>query len=183
MNIVQSMLNNELGLDDRERWEVAAAYIHALFQNGRSDLLPVIRLANSLKEMIELVDPDIQMHTVQVCRSCTKVCCSNKHAYYDYMDFIFVSAVGLTPPIFGEFVAETDPCQFNTAHGCSLKRINRPFRCNQYFCDSLKTSMRSDAGGLCEELEGKIKDIEEVRKGMVEAFFGIVCKREGGCLK
>jgi hypothetical protein len=183
MNIMQAMLNNELGLYDRERWEEAAAYIHDLFENGRADFVPVIRLANSLKEMIETVNPVIQRYTAQICRICTKVCCSNKHAYYDYIDFIFASAVGLTPPFFGEFISETDPCQFITEHGCSLKRIVRPFRCNQYFCDSLKASMRSGTRLLCEELEGKIKDIEAVRNEMVETFFGIVCKREGGCLK
>ncbi|MBI4690634.1 MAG: hypothetical protein HY754_10270 [Nitrospirae bacterium] len=42
------------------------------------------KIVHELKEAFAGIGPYIQRHTSRVCPSCTKVCCINRHSYYDF---------------------------------------------------------------------------------------------------
>ncbi len=120
--------------------------IKQFFRHHREVLDRTIKIACQVRETIRVVDSFIQQHTSAVCPGCRKVCCINKHAYYECDDLIYIYALGLEPHEY-EDREDNEPCQFLSATGCILDRTVRPSGCNWYFCDGLFDSMEKAPGG------------------------------------
>lgn len=122
------------------------------------------KLANQLKLEMDRVSPFIQHITSAVCPTCKKVCCINRHGYYDDQDLIYICALGLEPPSYKEGMEDTDPCQFLSESGCTLERSVRPFRCNWYFCNSLIEYMERGPSKPYREFINRFQRIIELRR-------------------
>lgn len=134
----------------------------------RGELSRVAHYAHVLKEEMDGISDFIQLNTSVVCPACQKVCCINKHGYYDGQDLIYISALGLERPVYGEGIADTAPCQFLSGHGCSRERWARPFRCNWYFCDALLAHMEQGPPKPYREFISRFQGIIETRRKMTE---------------
>lgn len=131
---------------------------------------PVLRdLAHQLKTAIDRVSPFIQQITSEVCPSCQKVCCIDRHGHYSDQDLIYVRALGTELPSFKEGMIDTDPCQFLRDSGCSLERAVRPFRCNWYFCDALLEYMRQGPSKPYRQFIERFQKIVELREAMLSS--------------
>ena len=142
--------------------------IEELFNNHKKNLSKVIELSLKVKEKIDEVDPFIQQNTSVVCPECEKVCCINRHAYYNSEDFIYIYALGLTPHEYKN-IDDKEPCQFLSEEGCRLERSLRPSGCNWYFCGSLYDSMEKTPKEYA-EFDGTLRDLAELWMEMINEF-------------
>jgi len=136
----------------------------------RGEMIRVKHYARVLRDEIDGVSDFIQLNTSVVCPACEKVCCINKHGYYDHEDLIYVFALGLEHPVYREGVHDTAPCQFLSEHGCSKERSARPFRCNWYFCDALLVHMEQGPAQPYREFISRFQGIIETRQKMMDEF-------------
>jgi hypothetical protein len=125
-------------------------------------------IADRLRNEFEKVAPFIQEHTSKVCPLCSRVCCINKHGYYDGEDVLFVMALGIKIPPYSPDRSDADPCRFLNARGCSLQRWERPFRCTWYFCDSLLESMREDNSRAYRKFIESLQNLVAIRRKFIE---------------
>ncbi|MEW6214587.1 MAG: hypothetical protein AB1478_05195 [Nitrospirota bacterium] len=128
----------------------------------------LIKIANEIKDEFKAISPFIQKHTSIVCASCEKVCCINKHGYYEKEDIIFISALGIDIPSYQPDRNDTDPCRFLTENGCSLQRWMRPFRCTWYFCKPLLKSMTEDNSKAYSEFIYALQRLISIRQKLTE---------------
>jgi hypothetical protein len=170
------ILNDKLTWHDRERWDEALSLLENLFYHHNSDLYGMRRMAIYLRGNIDTVDHFIQQNTAQVCPACQEVCCINKHGYYDYQDLIYITALGLTPPLYREDIVDTAPCQFLAKYGCGIERSIRPFRCNWHFCTGLIAFMSSGPAKPLREFNLQFKKLQALRQEMIELFFAILLR-------
>ena len=164
------LLNDDLSWHDRKRWYEALSLITTLFEHSNSDLASVERIAFELSSKIEGVDRFIQDNTAQVCPDCRKVCCINKHGYYDHQDLVYITALGHTPPIYREGIEDAAPCQFLSETGCRIERSLRPFRCNWHFCSELIAFMNSGPARPLREFNNSFQKLQTLRQEMADRF-------------
>jgi len=138
-------------------------HIEEFFKNNKKDLSKVIELSLKVKEGIEEIDPFIHQNTSVVCPECEKVCCINRHAYYNSEDLIYIYALGLTPY---KHLDDKEPCQFLSGNGCVLERSIRPSGCNWYFCGSLYDSM--------EKIPKEYTEFDETLRYLAEAWMEMI---------
>jgi hypothetical protein len=176
-------LTDTLTWHDRETWERINTSLERFFREYRNELTEVERYAQVLASRMAEVSPFIQLNTGAVCPGCEKVCCVNRHGYYDHEDLIYVYAVGLRHPGYREGLEDTDPCQFLSGTGCTLERPVRPFRCNWYFCTSLLAHMEDGPARPYREFISRFQEIVGARRRMLEAFAAkvapLACQKEG----
>jgi len=133
----------------------AAFDIEQFFRHHKEELGRVINIARRVRETITVIDSFIQQHTSVVCPGCGRVCCINKHAYYECDDLIYIYALGLEPHGY-EYREDSEPCQFLSAAGCILDRTIRPSGCNWFFCDDLFDSMERTPGRAYAEFDDSL---------------------------
>ncbi len=129
-------------------------------------------LAHQLKLALDACSPYIQQMTSEVCPACEKVCCVNRHGYYDDNDLIYVRALGLELPSYRGGMSDTDPCQFLSDSGCTRERSARPFRCNWYFCNALIEHMEEEPARPYREFISAFQRVVELRGKMLKEFYG-----------
>jgi hypothetical protein len=125
------------------------------------------KIAKELKNKFEEISPFIQKHTSQVCPICEKVCCVNKHGYYDKDDIIIISALGIEVPEYQHDRSDLDPCRFLKKEGCSLQRWKRPFRCTWYFCSPLLENMQEDNSRIYREFIESLRKLISIRRELI----------------
>lgn len=152
------------------------SYAETVFNNECIDLDRVKKLARDLFHFINTVDPFIQKHTETVCAVCTAVCCTNKHAYYEYEDIIYILSLGLETPVYGNSGADSDPCRFMGSNGCTVSRLLRPYRCTWYFCAPLLENMQNDSAVAYRKFIGSLEEITRKREDMLNAFIELIQK-------
>jgi len=143
-------------------------HIEEFFKDHKKDLSRVIELSLKVKEGIEAIDPFIRQNTSTVCPKCKKVCCINRHAYYNSEDLIYIYALGLTPHEY-KHVDDKEPCQFLSVNGCVLERSLRPSGCNWYFCGPLYDSMEKTPLEY-EEFDEALRELAETWMEMIKEF-------------
>jgi len=168
------IINSELTWHNREEWNKALLLIKRTFVQNRKDLSEVVRLAQALNREIDNIDTFIQENTSKVCPNCRKVCCINKHGYYDHHDLIYITALGHTPPIYGNGIEDTAPCQFLCHTGCTIDRSMRPFRCNWHFCSELIDFMNSGPAKPMREFSDSFSRLQSLRCEMSETFLTLI---------
>lgn len=139
--------------------------IEEFFKNHKKDLSRVIELSLKVKEGIEAIDPFIHQNTSVVCPECKKICCVNRHAYYNSEDLVYIYALGLTPHEYKQ-VDDKEPCQFLSEAGCRLERSIRPSGCNWYFCGPLYDSM--------EKTPQEYAEFDEALRYLAEAWMEMI---------
>ncbi|MDI6728592.1 MAG: hypothetical protein QMD44_06665 [Thermodesulfovibrionales bacterium] len=169
-----NLLNYELSWHKRNDWDKATTLLKSFSQERNSELAHVKDLARIVRFRIDEIDAFIQQNTSIVCPNCEKVCCVNRHGYYDYEDLIYIYALGLNPPIYKEGVSDTDPCQFLSQHGCTMERAIRPFRCNWYFCNALLKHIEHGPAKPYRMFIKQLDEIVDLRKEMLDDFFRIL---------
>jgi hypothetical protein len=174
MALRHQLLNDDLIWHDRKRWYEALSLITNLFERHKGELAEVERIALALRNKIDGVDRFIQENTAQVCPDCRKVCCINKHGYYDHQDLIYITALALTPPQYGAGIEDVAPCQFLSETGCGIERSLRPFRCNWHFCSELIAFMNSGPPKPLREFNNKFRELQSLRQEMADRFFLIL---------
>jgi hypothetical protein len=122
--------------------------------------------ALQLKLAMEEISPYIQQITSEVCPTCEKVCCIERHGHYDDGDLIYVRALAIEIPPYRKDFIDTDPCRFLSGSGCVLERSVRPFRCNWYFCDDLIEYMEKGPTKPYREFISRFQKIIEMRDEM-----------------
>jgi hypothetical protein len=163
-------LNHTLSWHDREIWDGVNTFLDQFFTEQRDELTGVVSYARTLSARMAEVSSFIQQNTSVVCPGCEKVCCVNRHGYYDHPDLIYIHALGLRHPEYREGMADMDPCQFLSVSGCTLKRSVRPFRCNWYFCAVLLAHMENGPAKPYREFVNRFQEIIGVRRRMLELF-------------
>jgi hypothetical protein len=174
MSRLNLILNDNLSWHDRNRWNNALSLLRDLFNSSQGALSQTCLHAHTLKEQIDAVDHFIQKSTSQVCPECQKVCCINRHGYYDYQDLIYITALGLTPPRYRDGIEDTDPCQFLSDSGCTIARSLRPFRCNWHFCPELIDSMSAGPAKPLREFNLQFQKLQAIRHTMLDLFFDAI---------
>lgn len=132
--------------------------IEQFFRHHKEDLGGVIDIARRVRETIAVIDSFIQQHTSVVCPGCGRVCCINKHAYYECDDLIYIYSLGLEPHDY-EYRDDSEPCQFLSSAGCILDRTVRPSGCNWFFCDGLFDSMEKTPGKAYDEFDDSLAEL------------------------
>ncbi len=150
--------------------------IEDFFEYHKEDLGKVRQLAFKIREKIKIISPFIEQHTSKACPDCAKVCCINKHAYYEYEDLIYVHALGLRPPALVRMNDE-EPCQFLSPSGCELDRTVRPSGCNWYFCGGLYDLMEKSPGTAYSEFDDSLRELAEMWMDM-SSEFNILFKKQ-----
>jgi hypothetical protein len=170
----------ELSWHDREQWNKAIDFLKRLFSSQPDSLSSVITKAHEIKKKTDIMDSFIQKNTSEVCPDCKKVCCINKHGYYDYEDLIYIFALGLKPPFYKTDIDDTAPCQFLSDSGCTIERSSRPFRCNWYFCNDLIAHISNGPAKPYREFSSRFQEIQSLRREMLSDFFRIVNTKFAG---
>ena len=169
-----NLLNHELSWHKRSDWDEAIELLKTFSFEHTDELCHVNDLARIVRFRIDEIDSFIQQNTSIVCPNCEKVCCINRHGYYDYEDLIYIHALGLKPPTYKEGVSDTDPCQFLSEFGCTIERAVRPFRCNWYFCDALLKHIENGPAKPYRTFIKQLDEIVDLRKEMLDEFFRIL---------
>ncbi|MDA8340111.1 MAG: hypothetical protein M0Z70_12500 [Nitrospiraceae bacterium] len=169
-----NLLNHELSWHKRSDWDEAIELLKTFSFEHTDELCHVNDLARIVRFRIDEIDSFIQQNTSIVCPNCEKVCCINRHGYYDYEDLIYIHALGLKPPTYKEGVSDTDPCQFLSEFGCAIERSIRPFRCNWYFCDALLKHIENGPAKPYRTFIKQLDEIVDLRKEMLDEFFRIL---------
>ncbi len=164
------MTGDDLSWHDRDRWVGFNLFLERSFRELGEELGEVAGYAHSLRSLIDEVSPFIQLNTSMVCPGCERVCCVNRHGYYDRQDLIYIFTLGLRHPEYREGLEDTAPCQFLSSSGCSIGRSLRPFRCNWYFCTPLLVHMENGPAKPYREFVNRFSVIVEMRRRMLEAF-------------
>lgn len=138
--------------------------------------------AIAIKGAINSIDGFIQSCTTEVCPHCTKVCCINRHGYYDDEDLIYIVSLGKTPHAYKDGLSDTEPCQFLSSQGCKIPRYLRPFRCNWYFCIPLIGFMKQQRGADYRAFSRRMQEAIDLRAELIEIFKGIETKHNQGLL-
>jgi hypothetical protein len=121
------------------------------------------RLAAELKAAYEEVSPLIEAFTQEVCPSCRRVCCIDRHGTHEEADLLFLSAAGEAP-----LADDTLPCRHLGRMGCTVERWRRPYRCTWYFCPALLEAMpQADPRGY-RRLVARLHRLGELRQRMME---------------
>ncbi|HTZ18794.1 MAG TPA: hypothetical protein VMB78_10190 [Dissulfurispiraceae bacterium] len=167
-------MNDALTWHDKKMWAEALSMLAGVFSRRNGDVHEIRDLALSLRRKIDAVDGFIQANTAQVCPGCRKVCCINKHGYYDHQDLIYISALGLKPPPYREGISDTDPCQFLSEYGCTIDRSIRPFRCNWHFCNELIDHMNAGPAKPLREFNLQFRELQALRQEMTDHFFRVL---------
>lgn len=171
---LRQLLNDSLSWHDRHRWDEALSLLDRLFAANSSMLLGVQEKALLVQAGIDAVDPFLQLNTAEVCPGCRKICCANRHAYYDHEDLIYALALGHRPPRYREGLEDAAPCQFIAAGGCTVPRSLRPFRCNWYFCDALLRHMEEGPAKPCRSFIRSFHHTVTLRGAMIDEFFSVL---------
>ncbi|MCX8069952.1 MAG: hypothetical protein N2738_05550 [Thermodesulfovibrionales bacterium] len=138
--------------------------------NQKVELDSIQAIAQLIKKNINSIDLFIQQNTSVVCRQCQKVCCVNKHGYYELEDLLYLNAINEKLPLYKEQVDDDEPCQFLSSSGCTIDRYKRPFRCNWYFCVPLITYMQTQRGKDYRMFENQLQQIVDYRKLMTDIY-------------
>lgn len=146
--------------------------VEFFFNNDGESSAACKKKALLLKDTINAMDGFIQQHTSEVCPRCQKVCCINRHGYYDYEDLVYIYALGLRPPEYREGIEDAASCQFISRCGCTIERALRPFRCNWYFCDELIHSMEEGPAKPYREFISRFQKAVESKQALLDKFFG-----------
>ncbi len=171
-----SVLNDTLSRHNREQWNLAINMLESFFSNSEVDLSVVVNPAAKVYEKTGEIDGFIQDNTSEVCPLCMKVCCINRHGYYDYEDLIYIFSLGQRPPLYREGLKDTDPCGFLSETGCRRRRELRPFRCNWYFCTPLLEHMERGPAVPYRNFVRLFSEILKWRRELIEAFFRLASK-------
>jgi hypothetical protein len=147
--------------------------IEQVFRRCGSDLGIVKAHARHFARLIEKVDPFIQKSTEVVCPECRQVCCINKHSYHTHFDVLYMRALGAKTPRHEAGIADSDPCQFLSPHGCKLGRFLRPYRCTWYFCTPLLEYIRNSPVRQYRAFVSCLEEISRERELLLTAFVGI----------
>ncbi|BCB97214.1 hypothetical protein JZK55_21360 [Dissulfurispira thermophila] len=169
-----NLLNYELSWHDREKWDKAIHLLKIFLSAHHEEIAHVRDLARIIRFRIDEIDAFIQQNTSIVCPHCERVCCINRHGYYDYEDLIYIHTLGLKPPIYKEDLSDADPCQFLSEFGCTIQRAVRPFRCNWYFCNALLEHIEQGPAKPYRTFIRQLDEILELRKEMLDEFFRIL---------
>lgn len=127
-------------------------------------------IALVIKTKIEDIDGFIQQNTSEVCPSCEKKCCINRHGYYDNLDILYIMTLGIKPPLHQQGLSDTEPCQFLSDKGCVKERYLRPFRCNWYFCEALLNHMEQGPARPYREFIRVFNEILDLRSELLNRF-------------
>ena len=172
-----NLLNSRLSWHDKEKWDSAVHLIEQFFIDRPGDVAPVMEKAVTARGLIDGIDSFMQQSTAEVCPHCEKVCCMNRHGYYDYEDVIYIHALGLKPPAYNKDIHDTAPCQFISEYGCTIERSLRPNRCNWFFCNTLISHMENGHAKSYREFLDSYNDAIEKRKEMLDGFFKVLSGR------
>ncbi|MGC8736368.1 MAG: hypothetical protein ACP5SG_06285 [Dissulfurimicrobium sp.] len=132
-----------------------------------------------LKTAFDRLDPFIQSYTAKVCPYCGTVCCAMRHGVPEFADIVGFLAMGLDVPLYDLSRDMGGACQFMGKAGCSLRRIERPYRCTWYFCDPLLKQIEI---GPVSHYRRFIRDVEGLaaaRGGLMAVFYGIWSEKAG----
>lgn len=169
-----NLLNHELSWHKRSDWDEAIELLKTFSSEHTDELSHVKDLARIIKYRIDEIDSFIQQNTAAVCPHCEKACCINRHGYYDFEDLIYIHALGLEPPPYKECMDDTEPCQFLSQEGCTMRRSVRPFRCNWYFCNALLKHIEQGPAKPYRVFIKQLNEIVDLRKDMLDGFFRIL---------
>ncbi len=151
----------------------AIFFLGKFFDDYAEELENVSGIAFKVRQGIEEIDRFIQLNTSMVCPQCTKVCCINLHAYYDYEDLIYIHALYVKPLLYKDGIPDSEPCQFLCQYGCVRERAVRPFRCNWYFCGTLLVNMENGPAKPYREFINRFHAIIDLRTSMLNEFFRV----------
>lgn len=147
------------------------------FESNCKGLPAIIEKTERLKAAFDRVDPFVQSYTAQVCPYCATVCCAMRHGIPEFADIVGFLAMGLDVPDYDLARDIGGRCQFMDKTGCSLSRIERPYRCTWYFCDPLLKQIEI---GPVPHYRLFIKDVEglaSARGELIAAFYEIWSRR------
>lgn len=154
----------------RERRGEIGEQIAKAMRVHRGELTHVARYAHMIKEGMDRISDFIQRNTSEVCPSCEKVCCINRHGSYDHQDLIYLFALGLDRPAQRVGIDDTAPCRFLSERGCTRERWVRPFRCTWYFCNALLSHMEQGPAKPYREFISRFQGLVETRRKMRDEF-------------
>ncbi|MGE5301259.1 MAG: hypothetical protein ACM3MB_09920 [Acidobacteriota bacterium] len=150
----------------------------ALLASGR-EMAGLRELAKEAADEIEALSPFIEQHTSAVCPDCERVCCLNRHSYPELDDIVYLYSLGERPPVYGQDILDTEPCQFLGELGCRLRRSLRPHRCNWFFCAPLLDRIQSLPARDYRAFIAGLQEINRRRERLITAF-GVIM-RKGPC--
>ena len=125
-------------------------------------------LVIKIKEAFDSISPYIERHTSGVCPACPKVCCINRHSFYDESDLVFINMLGINNDCSDER-PDTAPCRFLSQTGCSLPRYRRPFRCTWYFCERLLEAMNADSARDYRAFMLAFEELQRLRRELLNS--------------
>ncbi len=158
---------------DRERFVRSVADV---FMANGSRMERIRKLAVEVSGLIEDLSPFIQQNTEEICPSCQKVCCINKHSYYEHEDIVYIHALGEEMLPLKDDLIDTSPCQFLGEYGCTIRRSVRPYRCNWYFCTPLLEHIQNRPAPVYRSFTKSLQQITEKRADLLDEFIKVARK-------
>jgi hypothetical protein len=125
-------------------------------------------LALELKAAYEELSPLIEAFTAEVCPTCEKVCCIDRHGTHEEADLFFLAAACEDAPPEPPLEDDTLPCRHLGKTGCSIERWRRPYRCTWYFCPALLEAMPPGDPRGYRELVAKLEKLGELRHRLID---------------
>ncbi len=145
--------------------------IKTFFREHQGEMEEVNAKALQFKQAFAEIDPLIQEYTAKVCPYCGNVCCCNKHGFPEFADVVAIIAMVGKLPEYDLSVDERAMCQFMGERGCTLPRIQRPYRCTWYFCDPLLLQIEIGPARKFREFTQDVQYMGHARAELLQAFY------------
>lgn len=155
-------------------WDEANDTIAHLIRIHQPELGQTIEVAKEIERQMETLFPLLDEFCGQTCVTCPSPCCVTATVWVDYCDLLFLHLCGLHIPEHQLIEKQPDSCRFNSATGCKLPRLSRPWVCTLYLCPPQMALLRQKAPQIKSQFETTVKFIKAKRRRLEEMFLNIV---------
>lgn len=157
---------------DEKSWNEVNSSINYLFEKHN-----VEGLKKSAGEMKNLLQSTFSMQDelcFNTCIKCLEPCCSVAKIWFDIKDLLFLNLLKIKVPDSQPRDENDRICKYyKPLKGCVLNRLERPFICNYFLCNTQKKNLRKNDPDLLKKTEAIFFEVKKIRNGLEDDFIKI----------
>ncbi len=105
------------------------------------------------------------------CIKCLEPCCSIAQIWFDIKDLLFLNLLNIKVPESQPRTEKDSICKYyRPLKGCILNRLERPYICNYYLCNTQKKNLRKNNPIILKQTEETFFEIKQLRNLLEDDF-------------